>query len=457
MHFGLEPYIAPLEYAGFIAVFLLTVFWRPIVGIYFLVPLIPLQTIRYRINDFPLGESVIGIILLGVLLGLLRRGQPILPKTPWTKLLCVYALLTLLSLMMGSFNLGRPFPFPRDARFGVWQDYMIMPALLLVTAAVSPTKLQMKSIIILMCLTTFALDHSYWSVVSGRDYSIYSEDLREGGSMGYAGSNGLAAFEAQIATFLLVLAGFERKFLLRTGYYLLAGFSALCLTYSLSRGGYLAFLVGCLFVGIFKQRKLLVFLAVLLFTWTSVVPQAVQDRVTMSFDGQTGTLDHSSETRLTLWGDAVEMFHSSPMLGTGFNTYAYMHREKRTDGVEGYYEDTHNYYLKALVETGVLGLAVFLWLLVWTFCSGFLLYRRAKDPFLASLGLGLAAWIVTAATANFFGDRWTFLQINGYMWVLGGLVSQAWVIEQSTNSKTAEEHGVPSDSSIVLGTTLGQA
>jgi len=450
MHFGLEPYIAPLEFAGFIAVFLLSVFWRPILGIYFLLPLIPLQTIRYRMNSLPLGESVVGIILLGVLLGVLRRGQPILPKTPWTKLLLFYALLTYVSLVMGSFYFGRPLPLPGDVRFGVWQDYMTMPALLLLTAAVSPTKQQMKYIVLIMCLTTFALDHSYWDVVSGRDYSRYSDDLREGGGMGYAGPNGLAAFEAQIATFMLVLAGFERKIILRIGYYLLAGFSAVCLVYSLSRGGYVAFVVGCLFVGILKQRKLLVLLAVLYFTWTSVVPQAVQDRVAMSYDEQKGTLDHSSETRLTLWEDAVEMFHSSPVLGTGFNTYAYMHRI-------GNYEDTHNYFLKVLVETGIIGLLTFFWLLVKTVRTGYRLYRKTTDPFLASLGLGLAAWTVTSIVANCFGDRWTFLQINGYMWVLGGLVSQAWVIERSTNSETSEEHSVPSDSSIVLGTTPSQA
>jgi O-Antigen ligase len=457
MNFGLESYIAPLEYGGFIAVFLLTVFWRPILGIYFLIPLIPLQTIRYRMNEFPLGASVIGIMLLGVLLGSLRRGQSVLPKTPWTKLLCGYALLTFVSLMIGSFYLGRPFPLPGDPRFGVWQDYMTMPALLLATAAVSPTKLQMKSIIILMCLTTFALDHSYWGVVSGRDYSTYTEGLREGGGMGYAGSNGLAAFEAQIAMLMFVLAAFERKVLLRIGYYFLAGFSALCLTYSLSRGGYLAFVAGCLFVGLLKQRKLLLLLAVLVFSWTSIVPQAVQNRVSMSYDKRSGSLDHSAETRLTLWDDAVEMFHSSPVLGTGFNSYAYMHREKRTDGVEGYYEDTHNYYLKTVVETGVLGLLAFLWLLFWTFRTGFSLYRHTKDPFFASLGLGLAAWVVTAATANFFGDRWTFLQVNGYMWVIGGLVSQAWLMERSAASKTVEERGMPGDSAIVLETTPGQA
>ena len=455
IHFGLEPYIAACEYATFIGVFLLTVFWRPIVGIFFLLPLIPLQTIRYRMNDLPLGGSVIGIMLLAVLLGLLRHRRPILPKTPWTKLLFMYGILTFVSVVLGSFYLNRPLPLPGDPRFGVWQDYMTMPALLIVTAAVAPTSRQMKAMIIVMCLATFALNHSYWETVSGRDYSAYSEDLREGGGMGYAGPNGLAAYEAQMASFLLVLAGFERKFLLRLAYYGLAVFSALCLAYSLSRGGYLAFLAGCVFVGIFKQRKLLILLPVFLLTWTSLVPAAVQDRVTMSYDGQTGNLDNSAETRITLWEDALEMVHSSPIWGTGFNTYAYMHRERRTDGVEGYYEDTHNYYLKVLVETGFFGLLIFLFLLIWTFGYGFALFHRAKEPFAASLGLGLAAWVVCAVVANLFGDRWTYLQINGYMWILGGLVAQAWAVEKSNRAKTAEEHNSAPDGSQLVEATIG--
>jgi hypothetical protein len=32
--------------------------------------------------------------------------------------------------------------------------------------------------------------------------------------------------------------------------------------------------------------------------------------------------------------------------------------------------------------------------------------------------------------ANFFGDRWTYLQVNGYLWVVCGLVARAIIIEQ---------------------------
>ena len=142
----------------------------------------------------------------------------------------------------------------------------------------------------------------------------------------------------------------------------------------------------------------------------------------MTYDG--GELDHSSETRITLWQDAMQVFDSNVILGSGFNTYAYMHRV-------GDYEDTHNFFLKVLVETGVFGLALFLWLLAKSFRVGLAFSRRAKDPFYASLGLGLAGWLVAAFTANMFGDRWNYFQICGYMWVIAGMVAYALKAEQA--------------------------
>ena len=425
MHFGLEPYVPGVLYFLSIVAFLLTVFWRSVVGIYFLLPLIPLQTLRYRLNDFPLGPSVVGMMMLAVVLGLLRSRQPVLPRTPWTKLLCIYAVLTFVSLCLGSFSLGRSLPLPGDSRFGDWQSYIILPTILLLVAAVEPTRRQMRIMVVLMCLATLMLNKGFWDTVSARDFSSFSDDLRDEGAMGYAGVNGMAAYEAQFGTFLLALAAFERKRLLQLGYIALAGFSGICLMYSLSRGGYLALMAGFLFLGIVKQRKLLALLAVFLCTWTILVPGAVRQRVLMTYDESNGEIDHSSELRVDLWEEAAVMIRANPLLGLGFDTYAY------TSHVHDY-KDSHNYFVKVLAETGFVGLLLFLLLLGRNFQMGYRLFRRAKDPFLASLGLGLAAWTVCSLVANCFGDRWTFLQVNGYMWVLGGLVSRAWMLEQGS-------------------------
>jgi O-antigen ligase len=299
---------------------------------------------------------------------------------------------------------------------------MLMPLLfLLVTATVKDVR-QMKFIVLLMCLAVFVMDKSFWDAVKDRDFSSFSRDLQEGGSMGYAGVQGLAAFNAQYTWFLVALAGALQKRLLKLACLGLAVFAATCVMYSFSRGGYVALLAGWVFVGIAKYRKLLVILMLFAVSWASLVPNAVRDRVLMTYDPNDGSIDHSAAVRVELWNDAIDLFQSNPLLGTGYGTYAFMKRLYN-------YADTHNIYLKALVETGVIGFALLLGLLGRSLYLGCRLFRRARDPFFSALGLGLAAWIVCTATANLFGDRWTYFQINGYLWLLAGLIARGFMIE----------------------------
>lgn len=432
INLGLEWLIPGCLYASAIAALVLSIFWRPMIGIYFLVPLIPLQTIRYRINDFPLGSSLVYLLLIGIGLGLLRRGESIVPKTPWTLLLCVYMVFSFLSLCQGSFYLSFPLPWwANDRRLSDWCDAMTMPVLFFLVASAVKTPGQIKTLIALMCISVLMLDKSFWNTVSGHDFSTYSEDLREGGTMGYAGSNGLATFEAQYATFLIALASFERKVLLKCVFYGLALFCAICLMYSLSRGGYVALAAGCLFLGVVKVRKLLAGMVLFAATWTAVVPQAVVNRVGMTYDAN-GSLDHSAETRVQLWEDAAQLIDANLLLGTGYDTYRYMNRV-------GTYEDTHNIYLKILVETGVIGLLLFVGILVKTFWRSFSLFRQNTEPLLRGMGLGLAGWVICAAVANAFGDRWTYFQIQGLFWVLAGMVARSWILLRQEAASAAPQ------------------
>ena len=151
MNFGLESYVPYALYLLAITSLLLSIFWRPITGLFFLLPLLPLQTIRYRINDLPLGGSLIGVMLVGIAIGLARQGKPVLPKSNWTPLIGVYGIFTYVSLWLGSIYLNDEFPLPGSRRFGTWQEYMVMPALLLIVAALKPTKKEMQAIVALIC------------------------------------------------------------------------------------------------------------------------------------------------------------------------------------------------------------------------------------------------------------------------------------------------------------------
>lgn len=433
MHLGLEGYVAAVLYFGAIVVFLLSVFWRPEVGVYFLVPLLPWQTVRYRLHAFPLGEKFVDIMLLGIILGLVfHKTGAVFPKTAFNRLLIIFGLFYYASLWRGSFYLGRALPLsPEDPRFSEWKNYMIMPLLFLVVAAAIKNVKQIKILVLLMSLSILMVNRSFYNLAKDRDFSHFSPALRDAGPLGYASDNGLAAFEAQFVCFILGLYAFEKKKLIKLGIFCVVLSSVYCLAYAFSRGGYAGLLVGLVCLGVLKEKKLLLVVMVLLIGWHVLLPNSVQERILMTYEEGEGA-DASTMERVSLWQDAMHIFDHNPVIGTGFSTYSYMERV-------GLFRDTHNYYLKVLVETGILGLLLFLWVLGKASRLGYALYRSAKDPFLSSLGLGFVGLMMCAVTVNLFGDRWTYLQVSGYLWALLGCIARGHLIVQHHCRKAAVE------------------
>jgi putative inorganic carbon (HCO3(-)) transporter len=411
-------------YIGAIVATLLSIIRNPRIGLYFLVPLLPMQTARYWIHGYPMGEKMVDVVLLGVLIGLLIHSEkPVFVASPLNKLILIFCVLTFLGLWEGSFLQNLPLPISYlDPRFSNWKNYVEMMLIFFVAAAALKTPKQMIIIFVLVCASVLMVNRSYHSTVGGRDYSQYSDQLREAGPLGYAGENGMGAFEAQMAVFLLGLSTFSRRKLVRMGLWTIALTSIYSLVFTFSRGGYLGLLVGLLVLGLIRERKLLLMLAVLLVVWESIVPHAVRDRVFMTY--QEGQLDASAEERIAIWQDALDVITHNPVLGRGFDTYEFM-------GRVGLYRDTHNYYLKIILELGLVGLFFFLWMITSACRMSWQLFRTASDPTLRAVGCALFATVMCAAVVNLFGDRWSYLQVNGFLWVFMGMAARGlWLIRR---------------------------
>src|SRR4051794_36790429 len=127
MHLGLEGIVPMSLWLIELLCFLLSVFWRPEIGLYLVVPLLPLQTVRYRLHGYFLGEQFVDLLLLGVVLGLCRQGRPIVPRTPLNKLMFAYILFTYLSMFRGSMSLGIDLPlWFSDPRVSDWKNYVVV-------------------------------------------------------------------------------------------------------------------------------------------------------------------------------------------------------------------------------------------------------------------------------------------------------------------------------------------
>jgi putative inorganic carbon (hco3(-)) transporter len=74
----------------------------------------------------------------------------------------------------------------------------------------------------------------------------------------------------------------------------------------------------------------------------------------------------------------------------------------------------------------------------------FRLFRRASDPLYQGLGLGLLLAICACLAANCFGDRWTYVEITGILWILVAAALRALALTQApavAESSTAAVHG----------------
>ena len=155
------------------------------------------------------------------------------------------------------------------------------------------------------------------------------------------------------------------------------------------------------------------------------MPQKVQERI-LETTNEYGELEQSASSRLSIWAVSWEVFQKNPVTGIGWGVFRRL----------GYdLGDTHNIYLKILVEQGVLGLTIFLILCLCFLREGMNLYAKGDDDLSKGLGLGLAVATIVMVFNNLFGDRWTYFELSSYLWIYAGLVSRLRIIAQEETKK----------------------
>ena len=213
--------------------------------------------------------------------------------------------------------------------------------------------------------------------------------------------------------------------------------NAACLVLTFSRGGWIGLMVMS-FVGIvllvhwvsvylphFWRRFALpivlgVSAAVVVLAVATVEP--LRDRVASIFVGRE---DSSNNYRINVWSGVVKMIGDRPIIGIGPGNSAFNKiypRYQRT----GYSAlSAYSVFLEVLVETGVIGLTCFLWLLVVTLNQGWVQLQRLRAA------QNAAGFWLMAAIATMFGmlahglvdTVWYRPQVSTLWWLMVALVA----------------------------------
>jgi O-antigen ligase len=427
---GLGHYIPLVAYLGFCIMPFVSLTGRPLLGFYYMLPFLPYRTMRDHFLIYPLGANVLTILLLAVIVGALIHGKS-LPKSKLFAIWGVIAVYLYLSLWLGTLLGNAPAPlWLSDINFVTWKDYMIIPLVFVAASLVIEDRKAIKTVIIITAITLLVIDRSCILEATSRTWTSFDENKRDVGPLSY-GPNQTAAFLAQYGMFCWGFGQFLKKIKYKLLCYTLVGITTYATMYEFSRAGYLALLFSTLVLGLIHDRKLLVILGIFLVTWQTVVPAPVRERVNMT-QSANGQLEASAEERVDLWEDAEASILRSPILGSGFATFQLGQHVANL-------RDTHNWYVKILVETGLVGFVMYFFLIQQMISVVYRLFKRATDPMYRGLGLGMFLAICASLVANCFGDRWTYIEITAFLWVLTAASIRAMELTESESGAQSKD------------------
>lgn len=236
---------------------------------------------------------------------------------------------------------------------------------------------------------------------------------------GYVNMNAVAVHVAVAALFLLGLLisvkNLAGKILGFLGVFILLA----VLIITRSRGAWLGFGFGLLYLLFRTQSKSLLIvtaIGLMVLLTSDLFRETLLGRV-----GQTSLRDPSLAGRMILWAFALLVFKNNWFWGVGIENYRFV---KHLYGfpapmATASQYNTHNLFLEVLVDLGVIGLILFLWILVGTFIG---VERSLRKRFSGDEFFGIMASVNAAMIAYAVHGLWDCLIWQHGAFILLGII-----------------------------------
>jgi len=223
---------------------------------------------------------------------------------------------------------------------------------------------------------------------------------------------------------------------LRRGLYIITIMSVFPYLMTNSRGSWAAGIpVVIAYIFISKKRWIIVgFIAILLGLAPFIFPRAVIDRVKYTFTEQRGyaatlqehvgglTIDTSASERIRSWRSAFKDIGKHPLLGFGITGWRFLDAQ----------------YIRVLIETGVVGLAAFLYLLFSILTNVRKVSMTAKIPIFRAFAQGYSVAVIAMIVHGIGANTFIIIRIMEPFWLVCGLVMAMPEVEKIEMEKLQE-------------------
>ncbi len=288
----------------------------------------------------------------------------------------------------------------RRAALGIWKAYFVEPvAAGLVIAAMARSRDRARIILAGLALGAVwaGLANAY---VDGHAILTHTFNKVTPQVALYNSANDTALFQEPVAAFALAVAfsgGDRRERVAGALVYVVA---ALAILLSYSRLGWISLIVLTLFVAAFSPwRRWILAATAVIAVAAFAASHTVRDRILVEFNPDSP--DNTLRLRIPLWKSTLNMLIHRPLFGGGLSGFQKSVEPYRDPAFKEPLIYPHNLLLNFWSETGVLGLAAFLWLLVQVLRVGRRLLKAGAWP--RTLGIGLLAMLL-AVVVHGLGD-----------------------------------------------------
>ncbi len=196
----------------------------------------------------------------------------------------------------------------------------------------------------------------------------------------------------------------------------------IALTYS--RPALLAVYIALFFLGIAAKKKALVILLIgLVLAAPFILPKSVKEWAKEMEYNPIRFM--CNDDRIAVYRNSLNMIKAHPWLGVGANNYMKQYKQYKEpveyrNIVTLDYMYAHNNFIHMAAEIGLLGLAVFIWLLYKLFREGSRIYRSLSEDYLKLLSLSLSACLIAFLVNGLTESSLYYSRVAVIFWYLLG-------------------------------------
>lgn len=249
----------------------------------------------------------------------------------------------------------------------------------------------------------------------------------------YSTANAVALYIVPIVGLAISLALYgSRQERLGGGVFVVIGTIVTALSFS--RGGYLALaavVIGAVLAH--RRRLLLLGIAVAALVGLGLIPP-IRHRILIETQNVYG---NTIQSRLDLWTAAVKLIEHRPLFGAGLSGFQQMSAPYYTHfHTLANFIDPHNIVLNFWVETGLLGLIAFTWIMVAGFQESWRGWRQGPDGWRA-YHLGVLLALVAVVVHGLVDVPYFKNDLSLLFWTLIGitLAGRLWARSQSGSAE----------------------